>query len=578
VAALRLTRVELVNFKAFDRFSVPLRGSAYLVGPNNAGKSTIISAIRAGALMVRWGMRRNPTDVLTYNNEQFYSHPIRSGQFDLVEENLSHDFRDLDTRLVLHFSNRARLTAVWPVAQEGPRAGWFYFQLQNGFNPRSAADVRASYPSIGVIPMLTPIEQQEDILDRDYVRRNQDGRLSSRHFRNQLWYSDDLDDFLSFAEEWTHEVRVQPPAGGWRSGGLDVFFSETKHRGEKELVWAGDGIQVWLQFLFHVRRLRDNDVLVLDEPDLYLHPDLQRRLVRVLDATGQQTITATHSPEILAEAPGRSLVWVDKSNRSGIAAPDEAMLGQLSSAIGTQFNIRLAKALRARAVLFVEGDDMKIIRELASTSGASRLARELDIAVVPLGGYSRANDVAPFRWLNEHFLKSSVQEWVILDRDYRADAEVRRVKKEFSKLGIKCHVWRRKELESYLLHPGAISRCSGAHEHWIAEQLLDIANSLKTLVQSRMGSVRQARERNQGRRERVLQEALKDFDEAWRDEKARLRMCPAKDVIAALNERLQKAGHESVSAWELSISILKDEIADEVSGVLQEIEYEITAP
>ena len=35
------------NFKAFDRFTLRMNGDAFLVGPNNAGKSTLIAAIRA---------------------------------------------------------------------------------------------------------------------------------------------------------------------------------------------------------------------------------------------------------------------------------------------------------------------------------------------------------------------------------------------------------------------------------------------------------------------------------------------------------------------------------------------------
>jgi hypothetical protein len=42
-----LRRVELANFKAFERFTVHLRGDVFLVGPNNAGKSTLIAALRA---------------------------------------------------------------------------------------------------------------------------------------------------------------------------------------------------------------------------------------------------------------------------------------------------------------------------------------------------------------------------------------------------------------------------------------------------------------------------------------------------------------------------------------------------
>jgi predicted ATP-dependent endonuclease of OLD family len=48
-----LRRLDVANFKAFERFTVHLRGDSFLVGPNNAGKSTLIAALRAGTAMLR---------------------------------------------------------------------------------------------------------------------------------------------------------------------------------------------------------------------------------------------------------------------------------------------------------------------------------------------------------------------------------------------------------------------------------------------------------------------------------------------------------------------------------------------
>lgn len=110
---------------------------------------------------------------------------------------------------------------------------------------------------------------------------------------------------------------------------------------------------------------------MLDEPDVFLHPDLQRRLVRLLDSLGAQTITATHSSEVLVEAPPESVLWVDKGRKRSVAAPEAGASAGLTSALGSVFSIRLARALRVRAVIFVEGDDVKILRQLASTIGAA---------------------------------------------------------------------------------------------------------------------------------------------------------------------------------------------------------------
>ena len=277
-------------------------------------------------------------------------------------------------------------------------------------------------PDIGIVPVLAPLEHQETELTVKYLRDNIDGRLASRHFRNHFHALDELipgetfDDFCTWARPWLPELELRSPQMRFGGDGayLDVFYAESGSRIEKELFWAGDGLQIWIQILLHLFRLRDHDVIILDEPDVFLHPDLQRRLVRLLDELPGQTITATHSPELLAEAQPETVIWVDKSRRRAVVAPDSAVLADLVAAIGSQFNIGRARALRADTVLFVEGDDMKILRHVASACGAEKIAREDGIAVVPLKGYSNWNRIEPFAWLARDLLEGSVRAFAIL--------------------------------------------------------------------------------------------------------------------------------------------------------------------
>lgn len=72
-------------------------------------------------------------------------------------------------------------------------------------------------------------------------------------------------------EEWLPELKLDELSLG-RGANLDLFYSEQGSRTEKEVFWAGDGIQVWLQLLFHIGRLGSSDVLVIDEPDVSCIP------------------------------------------------------------------------------------------------------------------------------------------------------------------------------------------------------------------------------------------------------------------------------------------------------------------
>jgi predicted ATPase len=197
-------------------------------------------------------------------------------------------------------------------------------------------------------------------------------RLTSRHFRNQLYHlreesPGEFDQFVLFALHHTPEITALSLVDSYAPGvhELDLYFTEASTHSEKEVYWAGDGLQVWLQVLLHTWLNRDVDTLILDEPDVFLHPDLQRRLIAVLDDVDAQVVVATHAPEILTEASRDAVVWVDRTRRTSRRAKDAGDLARINTTLGSGFNLGMARALRSRVALFVEGDDMKILRNVA---------------------------------------------------------------------------------------------------------------------------------------------------------------------------------------------------------------------
>jgi len=96
-------------------------------------------------------------------------------------------------------------------------------------------------------------------------------------------------------------------------------------------------------------------------------------------------------------------------------------------AIDSQVNLRLARGLRAGGVVFVEGQDARILRNFARRLGASELVHQTNLITIPLGGYTSWEHIEPFEWLTEGLLEGAVKVLVVLDRDYRSDAQVHEV-------------------------------------------------------------------------------------------------------------------------------------------------------
>ena len=586
-----ITSVELANFKAFEKLTAEFHGTTYIVGPNNAGKSTVLNALRSCAAMIRHAARNRAKKERTVGGVAIDVYEFAGDDFVSPHENLRHEFRNNDTELRVLFSTGNHLRALWPRSPKhvDDLRGYFYLLGQHGYQPAGRKDVLQAYPLMGVVPQLSPLDQNEILLEPAYVRKNLDSRLASRHFRNQLYLLDrhsnedgvsEFKRFLEFVREWTPEIALEDLVlrMGERKQEFDLFYKERGSRTDREVVWAGDGMQIWLQLLLHLFRLKGCRTIVLDEPDVYLHADLQRRLVRLLASLSAQVITSTHSPEILSEADPESIMWVDRTRKNALSGVRGSLLGTLAQSLGSSFNLRLARALRTRHALFVEGQDMVVLSNWAATLGANRVAREDGVAVIPLGGESFWPHIEAFHWLAFQLLEGSVSIAVVLDRDYRCNSQVKATERKLHESCALAHIWQRKELESYVLIPEVIARVSGATLEWVQKQLADIVSDMEHDVSARMLEER-ARVEVSAKRHRVdvHKEFGKEFSILWKDPQFRIRRVAPKEVLHRLNAQLTAAKKRHVTARAISKAMAPEEIPQEVVDVVRAIEAQITA-
>lgn len=587
---LSLKSLRFVNYKGFADYSISLRQTNVLIGANNAGKSTALEAIRLLASMLPSARRVAPSTAGTVAGSVARGWPITTAAVEasaFTEENIRHDFRYEETRIEATASSGARLVACWPAfddedEDDGQRHGTYHIFSADGAPIRPPRDVaRADIPTIGVVPTLTPLDNRESYVSDETLRRNITGRRSSRYFRNALHRLDPDQwlEFTAFVYERTPEVtkltlrHVQTS----EENSFDLFYQEDGTRHEREIGWAGDGIQIWLQALYHIWSLRSSPVIVLDEPDVFLHPDLQRRLARSLFAsTDRQIVVATHSVEILAEAQPGSAVWIDRSRRRAERPKPDGALGVIGRRLGSGYELGVGRALRSPVAVFVEGDDAPVLAILARRLGKTAFADSDRYATIPLGGFSKNWRAAAFSETMQS-LGATVRTFVLLDRDLRSgeavDAETAAVRSANATV----HVWKRRELENYLLTPGAISRASGIPradaEVLLAESLsagrdeaVDAMRAQRLAERRLPGSV------TSGHSElTVLEAARREFETLWESQEGRVGIVDAKIVIRSLNRALQERGARTLNSHSLARSFAPSEIADEVVGVLNEI-------
>lgn len=582
---MALRSLRLINYKGFADHLITFRRLNVLVGANNAGKSTALGALRLIVAMLPQARRVNPNTAGPLGDRMFRGWAITQAAADAAgfsTENLRFDFRPAETRIEVTTTTGVKLVAAWPEVRDpdepAPNGVFFVFPPEGSeSSPRAAA--RDETPIVAMLPTLTPLDDRESAVSPETLRRQASGRRSSRYFRNVLWQlsPDEWNQFRSFVYERTPELTglsIRRDIGS-ADNDFDLFYAEPETGHEREIGWAGDGIQIWIQILYQLWRQDVSQVVLLDEPEVFLHPDLQRRLARTLFDEAKQVIVATHSIEVLAESEPGSAVWVDRSRRTSERPRSDGSLGLMGRRLGSGFELGVGRALRSNVVLFVEGDDAPVLAHMARRAGRSIIANSEAYATVPLGGFSRNWRAAAFSETLSA-MGSSVATFVLLDSDLRSGEAIDRETAGLRAAGSAVHVWRRRELENYLLDAGAISRVAGISLD-VAISLLDNALAAhKEEAELAFDSARLAERGGQAERT-ALARSREEFRERWSRSDGPVGLVDAKSVIRTLNTELQALDARTLNVHSLAKKLTRSDMAEELINLLDELDEFIRA-
>lgn len=164
------------------------------------------------------------------------------------------------------------------------------------------------------------------------------------------------------------------------SAKLHMFCPE--ERMPRELYWAGFGFQVWCQMLTFIAKAPPESLLIIDEPDVYLHSDLQRQLVHLLRSHSGDVLIATHATEIIAEADSGEILVLNKKSKNAQRIKNPSQLQGLFGSLGSNLNPTLTQLAKTKRALFVEGEDFALLSAFARKFNYTSLANRSSFAVV----------------------------------------------------------------------------------------------------------------------------------------------------------------------------------------------------
>ncbi|MXW23899.1 MAG: AAA family ATPase [Chloroflexi bacterium] len=583
--AVSITSVQFIGYKALRHLSLRLEPFNVLVGPNNCGKSTVIGAFRALEVAMRRARARKAEP---YEGPQGRTRGwnVTSDALPISLESIHSDLEPARSTVLFRMSNKNALLLDFP--EDG---GCFLYADTLGRHVVTPAQFRKTFPiTIGIVPVLGPVEPEEVILTEATVRRGLSTNRAPRHFRN--YWRQNPEGFEGFAQlisrTWPGMELERPELVDSMDVRLAMYCRE--ERMTRELAWAGFGFQVWCQILTHAIRSKDATILVIDEPEIYLHPDLQRKLVKILRNLGPDILVATHSTEVMGEVDPTDIVVLEKHKRKAERLKSIEDVQGAAEQIGSVHNVTLTQLSRTRRVLFVEGDDdFKRITKFATVLGLHELAAGSAITPVESEGFANWKRISASAWGIEKTLGTPLCIGAVFDRDYWPSAEIDEMVTDLEKRVPFVHVLARKELENYLLDPVVLQRVA---QRWVKDRARRLSEdpprvqNVTSLLEQATNQFRDEaqaqylarrldyddRSKQSKDRATVTKEIIEWFTMEWSDLDTRLRIVPGKKVLTEFRRLVQESYSINLTDHRIVAGFTKADVPNDLKQLLLDLE------
>lgn len=393
-----MTRVAVSNYRGIEDFEVPVRKHSVLVGPNESGKTSILRGLD---LLLGSPQQR------IYSTVSAHDFTDTSRQL-VIEAHLGH----LNDEELAAFPDEVDLTLDQPVVP-------YRLEIDCLDEATGELDVRRLFPRAG--HDRPPTRDQTDLLawsfvpaDRDLVRDLSAGRRgvlrrllaavdltdshaldeAMRHLREAFGAESGLATFRAdLAEALADSLPTGPnprvdlilrgDLEGNPLGSVELALARGDKSSPRLLHEQSDGTRALAAMAVYSMAAANNGTVAVDEPEMHLHPTAQRAVGRLVANVPAQSIIATHSASVVAEADPHDIIAFPPSGEPRTLKPG-------SAATHPQFAARwwtagLVDLLTSRRVAIVEGPADRIIVERAAWTHGIDLSR-MGIALLDLEG------------------------------------------------------------------------------------------------------------------------------------------------------------------------------------------------
>lgn len=394
---MRLTAVRVTNHSRLADLSLEVREHLVLVGPNDVGKSSLLRCLDLllGASIAALYQRIEPGDFRLKDEPLVVECDL--ADFSTDDEALFPDEITVDPttgakKLTIRLEVTLDITDTLHVERTAP---------DGGTGRQISRDQTASlhWAMLGATSMTRDLrDDRRSVVDEilqaiDLGAEKADFESLTTQLEQKLADSTVLTDLRAelagqltkaLPEEIEQDSLSFVPRSAADADVLsDVRLQVTKDGARRALSEQSDGTRALYAIALYDLVSAAANIVAIDEPEVHLHPTSQRSLARLLQASANQKILATHSADVVGAFPPECIASVRVGGT--VVQPAANFLSNDERMVVRWWVRDKLEPLTARRVVAVEGNSDRIIVERASDLTDRSLDR-LGISLIETGG------------------------------------------------------------------------------------------------------------------------------------------------------------------------------------------------
>ena len=469
-----LEKVELKRFKKFKGNEIQLKPFTVLMGENSSGKTSLLQAVYLSLYtfsnpnneLIRWikgkpkirdkgiGQNTLPGIGLQDFRELYYSKISRRGKQTKTEDStIGATITLFDTE-----DNKYCL-------QVSSLFGNYNLKCISKVEDIKAEPELINYKPLYISGFVGLSVEEERSFPMAIQNRMDTGRISTI-IRNLILdtHNETPDNYQKLVERMGKDFNFDLSKIVFSE--KNDLYIEAKYREpiEKRTVdfdfnSSGSGFMQVLQILVPIYRYCPEKVkiVLLDEPDAHLHPNLQVTLLDSLkdiqEELGIQIILSTHSTSIIRNTSPTQIIPVssDSQAMTPLVSNDEAEM-EITKKIDSY---ELGKTRISKKILYIEDDQIEIYKRFDRLLGTGIFTGPKTIPVLKGRG---KDDKIPFemKQIFHELFDTKVEVFFLRDRDGLDEDWINKLINYGEKFDVKMKLLNRYEIENYLLIPELI--------------------------------------------------------------------------------------------------------------------------